>query len=182
MRAVLGILASASFFWVRLRFQDSKRRFFLGDGLCVAPFWTFCLTCARWHASCLACRHLFVWVDYMLTFVSTHFAPFGAPPHLQLQCTAAVVYPVSCSGSENQLCVKRLVAWKSNPKSGFVSGTESCSRKSACWEAVVQLQTKMLLLSRLLLILLVPLLFFSAVEVHSAISEHLGPLATIRLP
>ena len=141
-------------------FKIQKDDFCWGDGLCVAPFWTFCLTCARWHASCLACRHLFVWVDYMLTFVSTYFAPLGAPPHLQLQCTAAVGYPVSCSGSGNQLCVKRLVACKSNPKSGFVSGTESWSRKSACWEAVVQLQTKMLLLSRLLLILLVPLLFF----------------------
>ena len=59
------------------------------------------------HLACLA--GIFVCVDLMLT--TTIFGPMST------------IF-ASLKGSEEQLCVTRLVAWKSSPKNGPVFGPE----------------------------------------------------------
>ena len=93
----------------------------------------------------LALRAFFVCVDLMLT--TTIFGPMST------------IF-ASLKESEEQLCVTRLVAWKSIPKNGLIFGSENGSRKSTFSEASVQLPAYQRVLSRLLLILLVLLLLF----------------------
>ena len=106
----------------------------------VAPFLDIWPVVRRVARILLAFRAFFVCVDLMLT--TTIFGPMST------------IF-ASLKGNEEQLCVTRLVAWKSSPKNGLVFGSENWFKKSAFWEASVELPAYLRVLSRLLLILLV---------------------------
>ena len=106
----------------------------------VAPFLDIWPLMRRVARILLALRAFFVCVDLMLT--TAIFGPMST------------IF-ASLKGNEEQLCVTRLVAWKSSPKNGLVLGSENWCKKSAFWEASVELPAYLRELSRLLLILLV---------------------------
>ena len=92
----------------------------------MAPLLDIWLVMRRVARILLAFRAFFVCVDLMLT--TTIFGPMST------------IF-ASLKGNEEQLCVTRLVAWKSSPKNGLIFGPEKWSRKSLFQEAFVELPT-----------------------------------------
>ena len=81
----------------------------------VAPFLDIWLVMRRVARILLAFQAFFICVDLMLatTICGPMFTIFA-----------------TLKENEEQLCVTRLVAWKSSPKTGFVFGSENWCKKS----------------------------------------------------
>ena len=82
----------------------------------MAPFLDIWLVMRRVARILLASQAVIICVDLMLT--TTIFGPISS------------IF-ATLKENQEQLCVTRLVAWKTSPKNGLIFGSENWSRKSS---------------------------------------------------